>query len=46
MNCSCYKLVANGIELPELYFTYEQACQARQRLKDNNIAMSVNIVNA
>lgn len=45
MNCTCFKLVANGIELPELYFTYEQAKIARQKLKDNNIAMSVNIIN-
>ncbi len=45
MNCTCFKLVANGITLPELYFTYEQAKIERQRLKDNNIAMSVNIIN-
>lgn len=46
MNCTCFKLVANGIVLPEIYFRYDQACQARQKLKDNNIAMCVNIVNA
>lgn len=45
MNCTCFKLVANGITLPKIYFTYEQAKIARQRLKDNNIAMSVNIIN-
>lgn len=44
MNCSCYKLVANGIELPELYFTYEQAKQAYKKLKENNIAIIVNII--
>lgn len=46
MNCTCFKLVANGIVLPGIYFRYDQACQARQKLKDNNIAMCVNIVNA
>ena len=35
-----------NITLPEIYFRYDQACQARQKLKDNNIAMSVNIINA
>ena len=45
MNCTCFKLVANGITLPEIYFRYDHACQARQKLKDNNIAMSVNIIN-
>lgn len=45
MNCSCFKLVANGIVLPEIYFRYDQACQARQKLKDDNIAIGVNIIN-
>lgn len=45
MSCSCFKLVANGIVMPEIYFQYDQARQARQKLKDNNIAMCVNIIN-
>ena len=45
MACTAFKLVMNGALLPDIYFSWDAAVAARERLKENSIAASVNIVN-
>lgn len=38
-NCTYFKIEANGILLPEIYFNYDQAKAALRNLEDNNVAL-------
>jgi len=39
MNCTYFKIEANGILLPEIYFNYDIAKQALRNLENNNVAL-------
>jgi len=38
-NCTYFKIEANGILLPEIYFNYDQAKAALRNLENNNVAL-------
>lgn len=41
-----FKLKVNGHVLPDIYFRYDDASAARERLKAQNGLLSISIVNA
>ena len=45
MACTAFKIKMNGCLLPDMYFSWDAATAARERLKESTVAASVNIVN-
>ena len=37
MSCTYFKIEANGMLLPEIYFNYDQAKAALRNLENNNV---------
>lgn len=39
MNCTYFKIEANGVILADIYFNYDQAKAALRNLENNNVAV-------
>lgn len=39
MNCTYFKIEANGVILADIYFNYDQAKAALRNLENNNVAL-------